>query len=189
MASSNSSYTSQLQEVNGLEYQGGFLSGTGTIIAQISFTQNTHIRPGHSPGQLTLQGSVSMDDSTVTEIQLGGRDAGTNFDQVAQNSGDFVLGGKLLLSFVDGFEATISPGDSFDVITSDQTLGGAFSNFTDGTRLATSDGLGTFVVSYSGTSAVAVSQFRPKPKVTSTALLTNHHFKIQGIGVPQALNR
>ncbi|MGI9086361.1 MAG: hypothetical protein ACR2HH_01250 [Chthoniobacterales bacterium] len=178
-------YHTTLQVINGIEYRGAFLTGTGTTFADILFTQNAHIQPGHSPGQLTVQGNITMDNTTSTEMQLGGTSAGDQFDQIVQTGGTVTLGGKLLVSFVDGFENVVTNDDTFDIITSDAALGGSFSNIVSGQRLATSDGKGTFIVTYSG-KTVTLSQFFPPPKILSVTKMPNEHFKIFCQGYPEA---
>ncbi len=182
----NTQYHSTLRVINGIEFRGAFLTGTGTTFADTIFTQGAMVSPGHSPGQLTFEGSVTMDNTTTTEMQLGGTNAGDEFDQIAQTGGTVTLGGKLLISFVDDFENIVTLDDTFDIITSDAALSGSFSNVVSGQRMATSDGKGTFIVADSGSDTVTLSQFRPPPKVISVTKMPNESLKIVAEGFPEA---
>jgi hypothetical protein len=98
--------------VNGLlrgdfvRFSGGTLSGTGTIAtnsfgATIS-TGAVMIKPGNSPGILTIDGNLEA-TGTSFDIEIAGRDAGTLFDQLIVNGEARFDGGILNLRFIDGF--------------------------------------------------------------------------------------
>ncbi len=182
----NTQYHTTLQVMNGLQFRGAYLTGTGTTFADVGMIQGSVLNPGHSPGQLAFQGNLTLDGTTTTDMQIGGLSAGDQFDQVVQSGGGLTLGGKLLLSFVDGFEYDISPDDTFDIITSGSNLAGSFSNIVSGSRIATNDGKGTFIVAYSGTNKVTLSQFLPPPKILSVTRMPNQNFKIFCQGYPEA---
>jgi hypothetical protein len=160
--------------INGIEYRGAALTGTGTVYADILFTQSAHLQPGHSPGQLRLVGSVSLDNTTTTQIQVGGTSPGDQFDQIIQSGGLFTLGGALDLSVIDGAENSINHSDMFNIITSNQNLAGAFANVVSGARLYTSDGIGSFVVTYSSQNKVTLSGFARVLNVTSAVSRKTH---------------
>jgi hypothetical protein len=52
------------------------------------------------------------------------------------------------VTFANGFDQQVLGTDTFDIITSNQPITGAFSNIANGARLATVDGLGSFLVNY-----------------------------------------
>jgi hypothetical protein len=160
--------------INGIEYRGAALTGTGTVYADILFTQNAYLDPGHSPGQLTLVGNVNLDTSITTYIQIGGVNPGAEYDQILQSGGLFTLHGTLDLTVIDGAENVIIPADTFDVITSTQTLAGNFDNFFSGDRLYTSDGIGSFIVTYAGQNKVTLSDFALVQRLTSVVSRKNH---------------
>jgi PKD repeat protein len=75
-----------------------------------------------------------------------------------------VLAGVLQVSFVNGYQTSIPPGAVFTVVIAGGSLTGAFSNVASGNRLATSDGYGSFLVTYSGaTKTVVLSDFIASP--------------------------
>ncbi|HEU0210149.1 MAG TPA: dockerin type I domain-containing protein [Candidatus Udaeobacter sp.] len=160
--------------INGIEYRGAALTGTGTVYADILFTQNAHLQPGHSPGQLTFVGNVNLDNSTTTEIQIGGTSPGDQFDQINQSGGLFTLGGTLDLSVIDGAENSITSSDTFDIITSSQMLAGNFDNVISGERLYTSDGIGSFIVTYTEQDKVTLSDFALVQRLTGAVSRRNH---------------
>lgn len=106
-------------------------------------------------------------------MHLGGLTPGTEFDQVVQTSGVVTLAGALNVSFLDGFENLIVSSDSFDILTSDRSLSGTFSNVASGSRLTTSDGIGSFLVTYAGQNKVTLS-FQAFPKLTAALSRKTH---------------
>ncbi len=143
-------------------------------------------QPKHSAGQLTFVGSVTMGNTTGTQMRLGGLSAGDQFDQIAQSGGTLTLGGNLLVSFIDGFENLIKNADTFDLITSNASLAGSLSNVQSGKRLATNDGKGAFIATYNGGNKVTLSQFLPPPTIVSVTKMPNQHFQILCQGFPEA---
>ncbi len=117
--------------------------------------------PMDSAGQLAVDSSLIFQNSTVLMMEVGGLNAGTEYDQIVQTGGiGTILDGTLEISFINGFENGVQPGDSFAILVSDQPLMGAFDNVASGERLATSDGLGSFLVTYAGQNQVTLSDFQ-----------------------------
>ncbi len=84
------------------------------------------------------------------------------------------LGGQLVLSFLNGFQSFVSGGAIFTLLTADFPLTGAFSDVANGARLATIDGLGSFVVHYGAGSAYGANNLvltSAIPEPSSFALL------------------
>ncbi|MDQ6624568.1 MAG: dockerin type I repeat-containing protein [Verrucomicrobiota bacterium] len=171
----NTQYHTELRVMNGIEFRGSYLTGTGTTFADVGLIQGSVFAPGHSPGQQTVQGAISFDSSTFLLFQIGGLSAGDGFDQLVQQGTSAVtLGGTLDLSFVDGFENAILHSDTFDIVTSDNNLTGTFSNVASGGRLATSDGLGSFKVTYANQKTVSLSDFQPTLRLVSAVERETH---------------
>jgi len=126
------------------------LSGSGVYAGDL-INYGT-ISPGNSPGIIEINGDLTIvgtdtdtiDDSyptptgtdTVGTIQIeiadNGEDPvgpvpGTDFDQIIVN-GDLTLGGTLEIVLLDDFIP--DEGDTFDILTFDGTVGGAFDNAT-----------------------------------------------------------
>jgi hypothetical protein len=84
--------------------RGGLLSGTGTITGSITNSAGT-VRPGGSPGRLTISGSYGQGPAGTLEIDLGGAAPETGFD-VLSVSGPAVLNGTLRVTQLNGFVPT-----------------------------------------------------------------------------------
>jgi len=72
-------------------------------------------------------------------------------------NGTVSLGGNLVVSFVNQFQA--SSNDNFTVLSSTAPLTGQFANVASGTRLTTTNNAGSFLVNYSG-STIVLSNFQ-----------------------------
>lgn len=111
-------------------FPGGTLSGTGTItVPKVvaaggtnAFTGGT-VKPGHSPGTLTIQGDFEQQPGGVLEIEVTG--TGANQFDVLNVTGAATLAGDLLLKFEDGFAP--AKGDTFDFLAAG-TMTGSFTN-------------------------------------------------------------
>ena len=147
----NTQYHSELQVINGIEFRGAYLTGVGTTFADLAFIQGSSLRPGHSPGELTVAGNVSFDNTAETQIEIGGVTRGTEYDAITQpgQPHTFNLGCSTLQVFLtDNFLDRIQQSDSFDIITSQNDIIGEFRNVASGSRLGTSNAPGSVVVSY-----------------------------------------
>jgi hypothetical protein len=95
-----------------LTLQGGKLTGTGTVTANVS--NAALVSPGASPGQLTISGSYTQTSVGALNVEIGGLTAETEFDRLAI-SGSATLSGTLNVSLINGFLP--NPGDSFQIMT------------------------------------------------------------------------
>ncbi len=149
------------------------ISGEGKLIMDVN-VNNSYITPGNTPGKLRIEGNLSITGTSDVEIELGGTVAGDSYDVLAQSGGTngTALGGTLTVKLIDDFECALLGTDGFTVVTSDMPLTGAFTNAANGARLATADGLGTFLVSYGAGSsipdAVVLSDFIANPVALQT---------------------
>ncbi len=102
----------------------GTLAGQGTV--QGNVVNNGQIRPGASPGNLSVIGNYSQGATGRLDIELGGATVGSQYDRLSI-SGSATLDGTLALSLIDGFGP--ATGQSFQVMTfADHT--GTFSTVT-----------------------------------------------------------
>ena len=90
---------------------GDSLVGSGTLAADL--VNAGTVKPGESPGSITVQGDYTQESSGVLEIQLGGTTAGTQYDQLTV-TGTATLAGTLNVSLIDGFIPQV--GDSFTIL-------------------------------------------------------------------------
>ena len=93
----------------------GTLFGTGIIIGNLSAAGV--IRPGDSPGILTISGGGTYTQSSTgaLDILIGGTTLGTQFSQL-NVVGPASLGGSLNVSLANGFNPAV--GNSFTILTS-----------------------------------------------------------------------
>ena len=91
----------------------GTLAGSGLVLSSVA--SDGTLDPGNAtaPGTLRIDGTYSQSFAGVLGIDLGGTSPG-QFDVVAVN-GDVMLGGRLEVRFLHGFQAAL--GDSFRVMT------------------------------------------------------------------------
>lgn len=124
-------------------YYGNLTNGAGVLA------------PGQSPGKTTISGNYIQQTAGTLQIEIGGLTSITQYATVSV-TGTTTLGGTLQLSLLSGFVPT--PANTFTVLSSTGNLTGVFGNIANGQRLLTSDGLGTFLVSYGAGSAFNTKQ-------------------------------
>ncbi|MBK8959976.1 MAG: hypothetical protein IPM80_16520 [Proteobacteria bacterium] len=108
---------------------GGVIAGNGRVeLVKATLSEGVTIAPGSSAGLLTFGGNLDFDPLGLLEIELGGANAGVDFDRVAV-TGNARLDGRLELDLVGGF----APGDG-DVfrILSAASVSGIFDNIVNG---------------------------------------------------------
>ncbi len=145
---------------------GGILAGIGHVVGNV--TNGGLISPGFSVGSLTIQGNLTDQSSSQMRFEIAGRvTPGTDFDLLTVQSGTATVGGQLLLALPAAFIPNAS--DVFHVLISPANILGSFTNVASGGQLLTTDGRGSFRVSYGAGSAfpqdVVLSNF-----VASSAL-------------------
>lgn len=93
----------------------GIIAGSGTLNLGSGTLENQGVvRPGASPGTLTVSGHYLQTPSGHLDIEIGGLTAGTDFDRLAV-SGYAMLDGALDVSFLEPFEPGV--GENFRVLT------------------------------------------------------------------------
>jgi hypothetical protein len=130
----------------------GRVTGSGQIVGNV-FNQGS-FDVGHSPGRLTIDGSLNLTASANLSFELAGRQQGTTYDYIHVNGSVSFLG-ALSLSLEGNFRPT-----SADIFTLMDFSGssGLFDNILKGDRLWTSDHLGSFQVN-STTTSLRISGF------------------------------
>ena len=134
--------------VTALNFNGGLIDARGTINSAI--TNGANLQPALGGTGLAVTGAVSLLSTSKLTFQLGGLTQGNQYGFLNVN-GTVALNGNLVVSFVNSFQA--GNKDNFTVLSS-TALSGVFANVASGTRLATTDGSGTFLVTYNGTTVV-----------------------------------
>lgn len=144
------------------------LSGTGTINGSV--TAAGQVAPGNSPGKLQITGTLSLLSTSTLLIELGGATQGVDYDYL-QVGGTATIAGNLSLTLINGYASIVDSTKTFTVLTS-AGLTGAFANIGSGQRLVTTDGLGSFLVTYgSATNSVVLSQFQAIPEPSTYMML------------------
>jgi len=91
---------------------GDSLVGSGTLAANL--VNGGTVSPGASPGIITVDGDYENLNSGVLQIELGGTEAGTEYDRL-DVSGSAALDGVLNVTLANDFIP--QPGDSFIILT------------------------------------------------------------------------
>ena len=81
---------------------GGILSGSDRVRGALSASAGGVVRPGSSPGTLTVEGDATFEAGSRLELEVGGTEASSQYD-VLDVEGDLVFDGAVTLRFVDGF--------------------------------------------------------------------------------------
>jgi hypothetical protein len=151
---------------------GGSATGNVTIGSQgapVNVKNGGRTAPGMSPGRIDEFGSYFMESTSRFDVELAGPEQGTSYDFLRvskttanpMQTGYLQLGGSLHITLLNGYESDPTlPSQTFAIATADQPLLGSFANVASGELLLTDDGLGSFVVNYSGNSVI-LSNFTP----------------------------
>jgi T5SS/PEP-CTERM-associated repeat protein len=117
---------------------GGFVSGSGRIVGNLiaknpnafpGTVTGARIKLGNSPGTLTVEGDVSLEQGTILEVEIGGSAPGTQYDQLVA-TGSLVAAGVLDLRVVNsgsGFQLP-AVGSQYTILTAGAGLTSAFQN-------------------------------------------------------------
>ncbi|WP_425398355.1 hypothetical protein [Aeoliella sp.] len=115
------------------------VSGPGEVLLE------GDLRPGNSPAELTFGGDLHFGGLAGLDLELGGLQAGTEYDRIVVN-GNVDLGGMLSVSLLNSF--TLSPGMTFDVLEVDGQRSGTFLGLDEGALVGMFDGI-ELLVTYS----------------------------------------
>jgi T5SS/PEP-CTERM-associated repeat protein len=139
----------------------GRLSVDEIQIDTLIYNAGNVLAPGRELGETFVDGDLIAEPGGATEIQIGGTTPGVTFDRVRVTGSITITNGTLEVSMLNGFVP--SPTDAFTVMSSlSGAFTGSFFNVASGQRLATSDGVGSFLVSYGpGSPQVVLSAFQP----------------------------
>lgn len=104
---------------------GNRLAGNGTLRGDFAVASGASVAPGASPGKLTIDGDLSIGSGGLLEIELGGVQPGSTYDQLLVSGHAAISGGLLDLAFVNGFLPQVN--DVFTLLHAD-SLSGMFAN-------------------------------------------------------------
>lgn len=154
---------------SGFALQNGTLTGSGTINGPVTATSGA-IYPGGDGtiGSLAFTSALNLGANTSLFFDLGGLTAGTGHDRI--NGTSVTLNGSLSLRFAGGFQSNVTSADTLTLISASTALNGTFASLANGTRLTTSDGLGSFQINYLPNS-LTISNFQAIPEPSTYVLL------------------
>jgi hypothetical protein len=113
-ASSTQLESGQLSATGLVDLEGGVLGGTGTVDANVLNNAEVDVGQPGCPSVLTIVGDYTQTSGGVLVVEIGGLNAGTDFDQF-NVTGQAVLDGTLTVNLINGFVPC--SGDSFPVLT------------------------------------------------------------------------
>jgi len=152
-----------LSATGGVDLQGGSLTGSGTISANV--TNGAQVSPGSSTGKLSVNGNYTQSHDGALTIEIGGTVAGNQLDQLTV-SGTATLDGTLNIVLLGEYRPTLNT--SFEVLT----YGGRSGDFATTNGLTQPNGL-VFSKTYTTHSLVlTVIQEAPTPTPTFTPTST-----------------
>ena len=70
---------------------GGVLNGIGTIEGNL-VNSGGHVKPGHSPGSITINGNYVQTNNGVLDMEIGGTTPGSTYDQILVNGVAYLAG-------------------------------------------------------------------------------------------------
>ena len=133
------------------QINGGSLTGVGTLSGSVN--NSGLMQPLFGSGGMIITGALNLSASSNLIFTLGGTILGTQYGLI-NVSGTTSLGGQLNTLFSGGFQTSVTNANVFTVLQSGSPVTGLFSNIVSGGRLTTSDGFGSFLVSYFGSQIV-----------------------------------
>jgi len=136
-----------------VQLNGGSLVGDGTVNA---VENNGLIAPSGS-GLNFLQNTLTLGTGSILSFECQSALTGISFPQIS-NVSLLSLGGSLQITVSSALQKSMNRRQVFTLVSA-QTVTGSFNNVTNGGRLQTSDGRGSFVVTYNGTS-LQLSKFK-----------------------------
>jgi hypothetical protein len=125
----------------------GVISGDGRFAANVENQLNGRIEPGvgNDAGRLEWEGAdLTLNAGSTIAFDIGGRAIGATYDRIDAQAVN-INGGQLEFGLFNDFFPNST--DVFRVLDS-ISLSGTFDNVANGERLATVDGLGSFLVNY-----------------------------------------
>ena len=138
--------------------EGAAIDARGSINSAI--TNGGNLQPALGGTGLSVTGAVSLLSTSKLTFQWRTR-SGQPIRIPQCKRFRTAWNGNLVVSFVNSFKA--GSEDNFTVLSA-TALSGSFTNVASGTRLATTDSSGTFLVTYDGTT-VTLSNFQPIGKI------------------------
>ena len=147
---------------------GSFLVNGGTLsgcaILSMVVTNSATIDAGPAASALVFASNLVLQSSSALDFKIGGYSPVSQHGYIVLNNG-LNLDGSLVVTLINGFVP--APGSGFAIVTSSGPITGSFTNVTQGFRIQTTDGAGSFVYSQTPTAIMLVDfQTDPQPYLT-----------------------
>ena len=157
-----------------LNFQGGRLMGNGTIspYGPLIIGGNAILDAGDNlgeAGRLTVATALYLNAGGIFHADIGGTTPGLSYDQTLVAGFPQLNGGTLEISLINGFAPATNDTFTILLVSDSSFLSGSFTNVSNGERLTTTDGSGSFVVSINNGSVV-LSDYVSVPEPQSLAL-------------------
>lgn len=161
-------------------FPGGTLKGTGSVTETLIVMSGSTLAPGDSPGCLN-SGNLTL--SGAYEVELGGSEACSGYDQTKVTGTVDLTGSTLTVSLVNdylsgvGREYVIISNDGSDAVT------GTFNGLPEGATFTDGSGV-VYTISYvggDGNDVVLTTQSIPASPDTGFGLIQNNPLLVAGI--------
>ena len=127
-----------------VQLQAGTLNGSGTVASDVS--SDATISPGSSAGKLTIDGNLTLTDSSILFFEIGGNIQSQEYDFL-DVAGTVALDGTLNFDFFDGAEFILSDSDTLTVL-SGSTITGTLFDIDSGDRIDSINRKGSFLINF-----------------------------------------
>jgi len=98
---------------------GATLGGSGTIGGTVTVGSGGTLAPGNSPGNLTVNNSVTISDNATMSIEINGATVGSQYDRITMTTGTFSLTGTNNLALSPGYTPAL---DTFFFLVDNQGI-------------------------------------------------------------------
>jgi hypothetical protein len=113
----------------GIDIEGGVIAGTGTLDGNVSNSGTLEVGVPDTPGVLTITGDYTQTSAGDLYVEIGGKNAGTDYDQL-QIDGNANLDGALSVLLINGY--TQDGQSTFQVLTAGAVHGTFAAVLNDG---------------------------------------------------------
>jgi hypothetical protein len=145
------------------DVQGGLLQGSGTVNGDLTNTAQVNV--GGSPGILTVNGGYAQTSAGSLDVEIGGPNAGSQFDQLVV-TGPAALDGAVNVTRLDGF-VPAGP-DTFRIVRAGSRTGD-FATLTGSAFPG-----GRFALRHDATGALLDANGAPAPAGDSDTTVEGH---------------
>jgi hypothetical protein len=146
--------------------------------------KSLEMEAGSSAGRLTLVGDLPLGPRSKIIVELGGITQTTQYDLLSVTGVLTATNTSLRPRFINNFQNTITPANTFTVIETTQPIVGSFFNVFGG-RVMAADGSGTFSVALTnGNTRVVLGDFQPGTVIDSDNDGMSDEFENEFFGSP-----